>query len=150
MNIIQTITQFNVKNVFYFEPIKNNVITDSNFIRIIYSTENISLNNITLLISFNSPNIEKYFNKYKCTFNTLLNNELIEQIKNIEFDLLKTIALLDKIPQYKINEQLQNGLIHFFSNNYKKTNLIILKISGIWFDASSYGLTYKFINQQQS
>ena len=57
---------------------------------------------------------------------------------------------LDKIPQYKIAEQLQYGLIHFFSNNYKKTNLIILKISGIWINESNYGLTYKFINQQQS
>ena len=53
----------------------------------------------------------------------------------------------DKIPQYKIVEQMQHGVIHFFANNLKKNSLFILKISGIWFNDTTYGLTYKFMNQ---
>ena len=149
MNLVQQLNQYNIKNVFYSEPIKNNIITDSNFIRIIYSTSYICLNGITIHIPFININIEKYFNKYKCIFNTTLNNELIEQLKNIEYDLLNMYLIKNKIPQYKITEQVQNGIIHVYSNNLKKNNLYILKISGIWFNDTTYGLTYKFINQQQ-
>ena len=149
MNIIQTIDQYNIKNVFYSDPIKNNVISDSNFIRIIYSTSYVSLNGLTLFIPIINPIIEKYFNKYKCTFNTTLNSHVIEQLKNIEIELLNMFLCNDKIPQYKIVEQIQNGIIHFFANNLKKNNLFILKISGIWFNDNTYGLTYKFMNQQK-
>ena len=61
MNIIQTIDQYNIKNVFYSDPIKNNIMSDSNFIRIIYSTSVVSLNGLTLLIPIINPTIEKYF-----------------------------------------------------------------------------------------
>jgi len=148
MNLVQKIDQYNNKNIFYSDPIKNNVINDSNFIRIIYSTPYFSLNGITLYIPLVNTNIEKYFNKYRCTFNVSSNREIIETIGNIEIELLQK-SHVDKMPQYKISEQLQNGSIQFFSNNLKKNSLIILKISGIWFNDIHYGLTYKFIHQQQ-
>jgi hypothetical protein len=150
MNIIQQIDQYNIKNIFYSESIKNNIISDSNFIRIIYSTPYISLNGLTLFIPIINPIIEKYFNKYKCAFNITLNNQIIEQVKNIEYELLNMFLCKDKIPQYKIVEQMQHGVIHFFANNLKKNNLFILKISGIWFNDTTYGLTYKFMNQQKN
>ena len=149
MNLVQQLNQYNIKNVFYSEPIKNNIINDSNFIRIIYSTSYINLNSITIQLPFININIEKYFNKYKCHFNTTINHQLIEQLKNIEYELLNMYLFKDKIPQYKISEQLQNGIIYVYLNNLKKNNLYILKISGIWFNDTTYGLTYKFINQQQ-
>ena len=149
MNLVQQINQYNIENVFYSEAIKNNIICDSNFIRIIYSTSSISLNGITLSIPIVTPTIEKYFNKYKCTFNIITNNQIIEQLITLECNLLNMYLCKDKIPQYKISEQMQNGNIHFFANNLKKNNLYILKISGIWFNETTYGLTYKFINQPQ-
>ena len=149
MNLIQKIDQYNKKNVFYSDPIKNNIISDSNFIRIIYSTSYVSLNGITILFPIINPIIEKYYNKYKSTFNIIVNNKIIEQFINLEHELLNMFLCKDKIPQYKISEQIQNGSIHFFSNNLKKNNMFILKISGIWFNDTMYGLTYKFINQNQ-
>ena len=149
MNIIQNLDQYNIKNVFYSDPIKNNIMNDSNFIRIIYSTSYVSLNGLSIFIPIINPIIEKYFNKYKCTFNTTINNHIIEQLKNIEHELLYMFLCKDKIPQYKIVEQMQNGIIHFFANNLKKNNIFILKISGIWFNDTTYGLTYKFMNQSQ-
>ena len=149
MNLVQQINQYNIENVFYSEAIKNNIICDSNFIRIIYSTSSVSLNGITLSIPIVNPTIEKYFNKYKCAFNIIANNQIIEQLTTLEYDLLNMCLCKDKIPQYKISEQMQNGIIHFFAINLKKNNLFILKISGIWFNETTYGLTYKFINQIQ-
>ena len=53
----------------------------------------------------------------------------------------------NKIPQYKIHEQLQNGNIKIFTDiGNKQTSSFILKISGIWETQYNYGLTYKFIN----
>jgi hypothetical protein len=98
-------------------------------------------------------NIEKYYNKYKCSFNINTHYSLIEKIQYVEEKILekyiygnKTLSL--KTPHYKIYEQIKNGNIKIFCENIKKNNinnLFILKISGIWETDISYGLTYKFI-----
>jgi hypothetical protein len=105
-----------------------------------------SLNGISLLIELNDFFCEKYYNKYKCIFNTTINNELIEQIKIIEENILKNANLKKKTPQYKIYEQLKNGNFKIITDIHKMSNnLFMLKISGIWENDTEYGLTYKFI-----
>jgi len=146
MNIVKQITQYNNDNIFYCDPIKNNIMNDGLFIRIIYSTSHFSLNGISLLIELNDFFCEKYYNKYKCVFNTTMHNELIEKIKIIEENILKNANLKKKIPQYKIYEQLKNGSFKIITDIHKMTNnLFMLKISGIWENDTEYGLTYKFI-----
>ena len=61
-------------------------------------------------------------------------------------ELLKKCEITDKIPQFKISEQLKNGNLKIFTD--VGDNIIytfILKISGIWETQYNYGLTYKFI-----
>ena len=145
MNIAKQLDQYNENYIYFCEPIKNNIMNEGNFIRILYSTYDITLNGIYLLIQFNDVVTEKYYNKIKCSFNVHNHKELIEKIKVIEENLLKKIGINNKIPQYKIYEQLMNGHIKFFSNNNLKNNgSFILKISGIWETQMNYGLTYKF------
>ena len=146
MNLVKKIEQYDENNVFFCEPIKNNIMLEGNFIRILYSTYNVTLNGVYLLIELNDIVSEKYYNKNKCSFNVNSHKELIEKIKVIEENLLKKIEIKNKIPQYKIYEQLTNGNIKFFcdNNNNKTTNSFILKISGIWETQINYGLTYKF------
>lgn len=151
MNIVKTLDQYNDKYVYFFDPIKNNIINDGNFIRILYSTPEFTLNGIYLLISLNDIVIEKYYNKYKCNFNVNAHYSLIEMIKNLEEKILEKYnfgnkILHNKIAHFKIYEQLKNGNIKIFCDNIKKKyhNLFILKISGIWETELCYGLTYKF------
>ena len=145
MNLVKKIEQYNEDNIFFCEPIKNNIMIEGNFIRILYSTFNVTLNGIYLFIQLNDITSEKYYNKNKCTFNVNNHRELIEKIKVIEENILKKIAINDKIPQFKIYEQLINGNIKFFSDYFSKSNnSFILKISGIWETQTNYGLTYKF------
>ena len=146
MNLIQQISQFNISNVFFSDPIKNNIINDSLFNRLIYSTSCVSLNGISVFIPMQQHIIEKNYYKYKCSFDIHLNHDIIEQIKQIEVSLLTSISSLCNglTPQYKIAEQLHKGNIYFFSTNNRQ-NIIILKISGIWSNTDSYGLTYKFM-----
>ena len=146
MNIVKRIDQYDENNVFFCEPIKNNIINEGNFIRILYSTHNIILNGVYLFINITDITCERYYNKYKCNFNTLIHKELIDNLKIIEENLLKKIEIKNKISQLKIHEQLKNGNIKLFNEVTNKNNCsFILKISGIWETHSNYGLTYKFI-----
>ena len=51
MNIIFDYKTFNIDNIFLYDPIKNNIIDNSNFVRIIYSDYNLILNGIYLQIN---------------------------------------------------------------------------------------------------
>ena len=145
MNIIKTPDQYNNDNIFFCEPIKNNIINEGVFIKIIYSTDFFVLNGIYLLINLYNITCEKYYTKYKCQFDISTHKQLINKIKNIEEDILQKIKI-NKIPLYKINEQLQNGNIKIFNDvKYTDSTYFILKISGIWETQNNYGLTYKFI-----
>ena len=145
MNIVKNMNQYDENNIFFCEPIKNNIMNEGNFIRILYSTHNILLNGIYLLIKLNDISCEKYYNKYKCSFNPLNHKDVIENIKIIEENILKKIDI-KKAPQFKITEQLKNGNIKLFCEISNKTCCsFILKISGIWETPTNYGLTYKFI-----
>ena len=84
MNLVKNIEQYEENNIFFCEPIKNNIMNDGRFIRILYSNNILVLNGIYIYISFNDIVIEKHYNKYKCIFNTTLYKKLISGIKTIE------------------------------------------------------------------
>jgi hypothetical protein len=145
MYIVKTIEQYDENNIFFCEPIKNNIINEGNFIRILYSNDKFTLNGIFLLITLTDVFCEKYHNKYRCIFNIKNHKPLIDKIKYIEEELIKKTDIKNKIPQYKIYDQLKNGNIKIFNDigNLVKCSFI-LKISGIWETANNYGLTFKF------
>ena len=121
-------------------------MNDGNFIRIIYSTHNVTLNGIYLLLTLSDISCEKYYTKYRCNFNVVNHRDIIDSLKIIEEELLKKCEIKDKFPQFKINEQLKNGNLKIFTDiGNKSVCSFILKISGIWETQYNYGLTYKFI-----
>jgi hypothetical protein len=145
MNLVKTIDQYDNKSLFFCEPIKNNIMNDGNFIKILYSVPNMVLNGIYLLVNFYDITCEKYYNKYKCSFNVSNHREIIDNLKIIEEEILKKYKT-NKIPYYKIHEQLRCGFIKvFYDVVNKQQGSFILKISGIWETQQNYGLTYKFI-----
>lgn len=123
MNIIIEFTNFNIDNIFFYDPIKNNIIDDSNFVRIIYSDHNIILNGLYLQI--NLDKIDK-------------THDLYAILETIENSILNKYKLnIEKVNRIKV--QLQ------YIIKYIKTNKLVLKISGIWENNNKIGLTYKFI-----
>ncbi len=149
MNLVKTLDQFNQSNIIFCEPIKNNIMNDGNFIRILYSTNMMTLNGIYLLVHLSDIYSEKYYNKYKCSFNTIHHKEVIDRLKTIE-DIILSKYKTNKIPLCKIYEQLKYGYIKLFSDvGYKSNCTFILKISGIWETQYNYGLTYKFIKTNE-
>jgi hypothetical protein len=145
MNLVKLIDQYNSNNLIFCEPIKNNIMNDGTFVRILYSSDIISFNGVYLLINLSECSCEKFYNKIKCTFNSSTQKELIEKLKVIEEDILKKYNN-NKIPLFKIYEQISSGFIKIYSEiGTKYNNLFILKISGIWETQTHYGLTYKFM-----
>lgn len=145
INITLKLNQFEDDYIFFCEPIKNNIMSDGNFIRILYSSELFTLNGIYLLLKINNIHVEKYYNKYKYIFDINAHAEIIEKVKQIEFDILNKFDL-DKIPQYKIYDQLRNGNVKIIADKMERCNNLLLKISGIWETETEYGITYKFMN----
>jgi hypothetical protein len=146
MNIVKNIEQYSDDCVYFCDPIKNTIMNDGNFIRILYSTPLFILNGIYLSVMINHLTVERYFNKYKCAFDIANNMETIYRIKHIEETILSKIKINGKIPQYKVYEQIRNGNIKVFADNIDDvTNKFLLKIAGIWETDYSYGLTYKFV-----
>ncbi len=146
MNIVKNIEQYSDDCVYFCDPIKNTIMNDGNFIRILYSTPLFILNGIYLAVMINQLTVERYFNKYKCAFDIANNMETIHRIKHIEETILSKIKINGKMPQYKVYEQIRNGNIKVFADNIDDvTNKFLLKIAGIWETDYSYGLTYKFV-----
>jgi len=148
MNLVIDIDQFNSNYVHFQESVKNTIMDDSNFIRILYSNNLFILNGIFLKVNIKISHIDKYFNKYKWAFNYDINKNIIEKISIIERTILQMINISNKCATYRISEQLHNENIKLFTNSVspKLENEFILKISGIWENDTEYGITYKFID----
>lgn len=147
MYIVVDLNHFNINNIFYQNKIKNTVMDNSNFLRILYSNELYTLNGIFIKFNLNLLSIEKSFNKYKCIFDNKMNNDVIIQICNIEKQMLDKLNYEHKKAIYRISDQLNNGFLKIFNDTEcSNKNVFILKIYGIWDNDFEYGLTYKFIN----
>ena len=144
MNISLNKEDFSIDNVYFYEPIKNSIIENSSFIRLIYYNELMVINGIYIKIDFDNVTKTNDFSKQKITININDNAKIINYIKSIESEILQKINIQRKRKIYKINEQLMTGYIkHLIDNKY--ANSFILKISGIWESENDYGLTFKFI-----
>ena len=120
MNIALNINQFDVNNIYFCDSIKNNIVNEGLFIRLIYSTDFFVTNGINVFFSLYDVVIEKFYNKYKCSFNLINNKNIIENILQIEESILKNINNKNKIIQKSIYEQLRIGNIKIFSENIDK------------------------------
>ena len=144
MNISLNKEDFSIDNVYFYEPIKNSIIENSSFIRVIYSNELMAINGIYIKIDFDNVTKTNDFSKQKITININDNLKIINYIKSIEIEILEKINIERKKKIYKIKDQLMTGYIkHLIDNKY--ANCFILKISGIWESENEYGLTFKFI-----
>lgn len=151
MNIVIDIDEFNKDYIFLQEPVKNNIIDDSKFIRLIYSNNIFSVNTVYIVVNLQIVNIENYFNKHKFLFNVKQNMKAINQLKSIEESILDKICINNKKPVFRLYDQLNSGNIKLFKDNLKlhkinKDNEFIIKISGIWENEYEYGITYKFVD----
>ena len=141
MNIVLPLDAFDINHVFYQEQVKNTVMDNSQFVRIVYSDSSLMLNGIYLQFTLNVILVERSFNKFKCTFNKSTSQSAIMALSTVEHDLLlKANIPAGKIAVHRVSEQLANGFIKVFKGN---SDQFVIKIYGIWENDTEYGLTYK-------
>ena len=140
----------NTKNISILDKTENNIILDGFFHRIIYSTNTFCLNGLFISFHLSNFTVEKYYNKLKCVFNKKDNISLIEFLKTLETKLLNDKCFNNYEKLYRIQEQLEQNFVKIYPNNSKinyndsNNNKLILKISGIWSENNSCGLTFRF------
>jgi hypothetical protein len=146
MILVKDIEQYDSNYIHFSNSIKNNMMKNGNFIKILYFTPLFKLNAIYLKI-----NITNYLNKNNIYRNNYIFNpyshvNLIEKIKNIEIEILSKIEIIDKIPEYDLSLKMTSGNIKIMTDIIEeKFDNFIIKISGIWENENNYGLNYKFI-----
>lgn len=149
MNVVIKEEQFKISNIYYTEPIQNIIMDNSQFIKIVYSNQDIMMSGIFLLVELKHITKESYFKKIKITYDTSLNKNILNRIYEIENQLLQKYNIHKKIQRKIIYDTLNNGVIKLFPNNENdlnnNNNSFILKISGIWENDTEYGLTYKLL-----
>jgi hypothetical protein len=138
MNIAITAKDLSIDDVFFLDPIKNIIINNSKFIRIIYSNNLFTLNGIYLIC-----NIDNKDNTNNKDNNN--NKDLLLYIQKLEDNILNKFSK-EKIKNYKIRDYFNNIFINSdYSKSQETYTKYILKISGIWDMSNNIGLTFKFL-----
>lgn len=160
MNLAIKTHEFDPHNIIISDKTKNNVMSESDFYRLLWSNEHCSTNGIFIHFNLQKVRVDRYFNKIKCVFeNNIDNKTTITHIKSIERLILNKFKNnKNKDMSKRIYEQLENGFIKLYPQSedivYKEhaEMKFLLKISGIWSsnENNSFGLTFRFfiINNQ--
>tara|TARA_B100000902_G_C27305731_1_gene915358 strand:+ start:1870 stop:2310 length:441 start_codon:yes stop_codon:yes gene_type:complete len=135
--IAEDINKYSDNNLFIMPPIKNTLINQGLFHKILYSNYLFTSNGLYIKIKFNNT---KYLSG-RLIYNIADNTDTLNKIINIENYILNNINTKKKI-YHKIYDQIKNGNIKSSNSN----NNIILKISGIWENENSLGISYKIIS----
>lgn len=154
MQLSSDINDINVDNIFCYDKIKNNIMDNSYFYKLVYSDSNCTFNGIFFNFTLKNCYIEKYFDKIKITFlDKNENKKLIEKIKEIEKNIF--LKFKTKFSNFNIekrlSQQFTQSSIKLTCNDCKTFNVnkdinVIVKISGIWKSMSKkdIGLTFRF------
>ena len=147
MNIVLFMDTFNNDFINFLET-KDNIVTNGVFTKIMYSNTLFTMNGLYFYLPLNIQDI--HYNSYNKTYikfdaNIGINKTVIQHLTNIEKSILN---LYDnyKDKKYVLHNQLSSGFakIHSSKSINEKTQFIV-KISGIWENESSIGITYKII-----
>ena len=149
MYLAITPSQFNPHYVMLSDKTKNNVMENGDFFRLYYSDALCNSNGLYIYFTLKEVNIEKYFNKIKCSFTEKDNTHVIAELKDIEKRISYLLKFINKTCIYRIEEQLTNKYIKIYTDKpviFGRNHHInlILKISGIWNNYTSCGITFRF------
>jgi hypothetical protein len=148
MKLVKTLQQYNSDCIVFCESIKNNVVNEGMYLRIVYSTPTFTMNGVHLCFTITPICVEKCYNKYKIVFDKTAHKEVVEKLKYVEEDIINQSGTEHKEPHYKIYDQIKYGFLKFSMEDAipitQHVMTIMLKISGVWETDSHYGVTYKF------
>ena len=167
--ITEDLNNIDINNIYMLSSIKNNLIVNGTFNKLIYSNDLYISNGIYINIiikNITNHSINSKHNNCYIEFDVNKNEDIIKKLYDIENNILiNMINVMDlddvnnlndnKICCYKINELFKSGVIKLNNNNHDNYNEnyynhIILKLSGIWQNNNSIGISYRIIPVNRS
>lgn len=139
--IAENLDNFDMKNIFIMQPIKNTLINEGLFHKLLYSNKLFTSNGIYIRIKLIDT---KYLNG-RLNYDISNNSNILNNIVNIENYILDKVNNNKKL-HHKIYDQIKTGNIKVNNSNSE----IVLKISGIWENDNSIGISYKIITINKS
>jgi hypothetical protein len=153
MLLILNDNNIDIDNILFGGKIKNNIIDNSFFYQLYYGNQSFTLS--SLVFEFNIPNISisSCYNKQKIEYDYEKYKSSFEKIINLENTVLEAFMERKNINSnmcyYKMEETFKNNYIKISIDNIgfinRKNCNILIKISGIWENNNTYGINYKFI-----
>ena len=159
MNFALSLEDFNKNQILFLEP-KKNIIMDGHFTKLIYSNSHITMNGLYFALPLQIQTTDYISNRHIIRFSVKENAEYIAHIIDIEHQIIeyfKQYYGITKYSAYILHDHLHNGHLKFFSSIHdsekpaKECDIntrniqYLLKISGLWENENSVGLTYKVV-----
>jgi hypothetical protein len=142
MEYIISVKNINSHNIIFRHPIKNQNEKFTNFYKIIYSNEELTLKYILLSFEIKSFDIISNNNNYLLYIKK--NDHLFNQIKNIESMILRCLNChVNKNIVLNCYEELMNKPFVYCFQKKPIFGHFCVKISGVWEDSKNIGLVYK-------
>ena len=146
-----SINQLHPRNIIFGKKMKNNIMEDSDYVSIIYSTPTFTMSNLCFSFMLVPDHFSIKYNRCKMIFNSTTdeNDKVIQLIKKIEYTLLTKYST--KTPVLHLGDAMQEGHIKVHNYNEKNTQTtkelpykrFVMKISGIWETLGEVGIIYK-------
>lgn len=145
--------QFQPSSVIVSLRSDNNVVHGTYFHRYQYSHGHAVLSGVYLVVNLKgiqSSDMDGHTSRHlasRIDFDTTQNKALIQDLAALEETLLKLVCV-DPVVQttHGLADVLRSGVLRNVSGDLgTKQASLILRVSGVWEDASKYGLVYRFI-----
>ena len=145
MNLAIPLSAYNPKNIFLCGRVRNTIVENSTFARLLFSNHYMTTIGIHLQLNVVGAVDEPYYQKLRTIFKVEQENEaMVRQVVSIENNILD-LAETGKSRVTKLSDQLRNGILRSSASANWQTNgqSFVLKITGIWETDTECGVTYK-------
>jgi len=156
MNVILNANEIEFDNIQFLDK-KNNIIMDGNFTKLIYSDSHLTVSGLYVYFPIHIKSIFKN----TAFFDIHENSHILNEITDIENIILQHYTGIHKshppLTTVSVKKQLALGMIKLNSftppqfQDMNHFNLFscqydcVIKISGVWENKNTIGMTYKFL-----
>jgi len=135
---------------FYFLDSKPNHVIDGIFTKIIYTHPSFTMNGLYFQLPLTCPNMSYDRNKNIVNYDSNFFKTTISKFRHLEQSILSSYKLntnIQKKSELTLSNQLQFGKLRVYDDTNSSSTIsgFVLKISGIWENKDSCGITYRVI-----